>query len=119
MQPKVEGAKYRSRGTGPIGGGAVTTTRMQMPTRLRGSVRRGASAGSRAIAADVEANCQAAEGKEAQKECLQRRRGGCRRVASNPRRSIEDSRLKPLHHPGKQALLDPGRENFEYFELEN
>ena len=55
MQPKVEGAKYRSRGTGPIGGGAVTTTRMQMPTRLRGSVRRGASAGSRAIAADAEA----------------------------------------------------------------
>jgi hypothetical protein len=29
-------------------------------------------------------------------------------VVSNPRRSIEDARLKPLHHPGKQALLDPG-----------
>ena len=31
-----------------------------------------------------------------------------RRVISNLRRSIEDARLKPLHHPGKQALLDPG-----------
>ena len=31
-----------------------------------------------------------------------------RRVASNPRRSIEDARLKQLHHPGKQAFLDPG-----------
>ena len=44
-----------------------------------------------------------------------------RRVISNPRRSIEDSCLKPLHHPGKLALLDPGSGyiNFEYFELEN
>ena len=55
MQPKVEGAKCRSRGTGSIGGGAVTTTCIQMPTRLRGSVRRGVSAWSRAIAADAEA----------------------------------------------------------------
>ena len=31
-----------------------------------------------------------------------------RRVVSNPRRSIEDACLKPLHHPGKLALLDPG-----------
>ena len=31
-----------------------------------------------------------------------------RRVVSNPRRSIEDACLKPHHHPGKLALLDPG-----------
>ena len=31
-----------------------------------------------------------------------------RRAVSNPRRSIEDAYLKPLHHPGKLALLDPG-----------
>ena len=31
-----------------------------------------------------------------------------RRVVSNPRRSIEDACLKPLHHPGELALLDPG-----------
>ena len=30
-----------------------------------------------------------------------------RRVVSNPRRSIEDACLKPLHHPGKLALLEP------------
>ena len=102
--------------------GTVTTrakiiARARAPTRPCGAARRGASA-AQLDAARLDAARRARSPQMPKKQTTGEAAGGprskkmssekARRVVSNPRRSIEDARLKPLHHPGKQALLDPG-----------
>ena len=73
--------------------------------------RRGATRNTRRAPREVAADAEEADYRRSSRRPKEQKKGlsseTARRGVSNPRRSIEDARLKPLHHPGKQALLDP------------
>ena len=96
---------------------AKIVARTRTPTRPCGAARRGASV-AHPDAARLDAARRARSPQMPKKQNTEEAAEGprskklssetARRVVSNSRRSIEDTRLKPLHHPGKQALLDLG-----------
>ena len=101
-------------------GEAILVARTRTPTRPCGAARRGASvaqldaarldAARRARPPQMPKKPNAEETKTAEGRWSRDKKLSsetARRVVSNPRRSIEDACLKPLHHPGKLALLEP------------